>query len=831
VAGLRPGGLWVGATAGVTAASSGAAAAAAGVVAWPVGLGLGALSGAAAVAPLLWQRRSAGRDVAQAWAEVAAAGPAGDEAVAAGSPLERLNPDRRVVSFARGRRAELHAVLDWCAGGAAAVWAVAGGAGEGKTRLLVEACGHLAGDGWVCGWVRRGREAAAVEVAGRWGRPVLLVVDDADTRAGLAELLVAARRRPGRRVRVVLAAREFGEWWSRLREGLAPELAGALAPAHRTALGRLAATAGEQQQRFGQAVDAFARTGGTPAPQARLAGAAPATPLVLVHAAAAVAVERSLSGPVDLDAALRWLFDAEESWWQARATAHGLGVLGPKAVQAAVVAAVLLGAAGRDEAAGMLAHLPGLAGAGTAQRSELAVWLHGLYPQKAGEWLARTCPPGSPNATSPTGWPPTRRCWPGSPQPPRPGASRDRPRQRRGPGGADVHRAGARRRPHPRRRPGRRRVGARPAGPAAGGGGGGSRRRRADRPGPRLAAVAALPLTAEVLDALAAAIPYPTRVLAHTAAAVAQARLAHADTGEQRAERLTTLGIRRSGLGRWEQALAATEEAVAVWRRLAAARPEAFVPDLATALSNLGAMLWGLGRREEAVTATEEALGILRRLAAARPDAFEPHVATALNNLGLLLWGLGRWEEALAAAEEALDILRRLAAAHPDAFEPDLAQTLNNLGADLSGLGRQEEALTASEEALGIRRRLAAAHPDAFEPTLATALDHLGAMLSGLGRWEEALAATEEALGILRRLAATRPNAFEPHLATALINLGVRLSGLGRREEALAATEEAVDIRRRLAARYSRAFRDDLAVSEANLRGQRAALGLDPDSL
>ena len=91
-------------------------------------------------------------------------------------------------------------------------------------------------------------------------------------------------------------------------------------------------------------------------------------------------------------------------------------------------------------------------------------------------------------------------------------------------------------------------------------------------------------------------------------------------------------------------------------------------------------MLSDLGRREEALQATAEAVEIRRRLAAQRPDAFLPDLATSLNNLGMRLSNLGRREEALQATAEAVEILRRLAAQRPDAFLPDLAMSLNNLG-------------------------------------------------------------------------------------------------------------------------------------------------------
>ena len=61
------------------------------------------------------------------------------------------------------------------------------------------------------------------------------------------------------------------------------------------------------------------------------------------------------------------------------------------------------------------------------------------------------------------------------------------------------------------------------------------------------------------------------------------------------------------------------------------------------ALNNQSGCLSGLGRREEALAAVEEAAGIYRQLAQARPDAFLPDLAMALNNQSApATWGGGR---------------------------------------------------------------------------------------------------------------------------------------------------------------------------------------------
>ena len=268
----------------------------------------------------------------------------------------------------------------------------------------------------------------------------------------------------------------------------------------------------------------------------------------------------------------------------------------------------------------------------------------------------------------------------------------------------------------------------------------------------------------------------------------------------------STLGVRLSSLGRREEALAATQEAVDIYRRLVDARPDAHLPDLAGSLNNLGIRLFKLGQREEALAATQEAVGIRRRLAQAWPEAFLPNLATSLNNLGNLLSERGRREEALAASQEALDTYRRLALAHPDAFLPDLATSLNNISVDLSNLGRHDEALAASQEAVGIRRRLALARPDAFLADLAGSLNNLGNRLSNLGHRDEALAAAQEAVEIRRRLVQARHDAFMPDLATSLGALNRALVALKRHRDAAAATHEALSMLAPFVERHPQAF-------------------------
>ena len=274
---------------------------------------------------------------------------------------------------------------------------------------------------------------------------------------------------------------------------------------------------------------------------------------------------------------------------------------------------------------------------------------------------------------------------------------------------------------------------------------------------------------------------------------------------------LNNLGNRYSELGRRQEALAPTEEAVKIRRELAKTNP-AFQGDLASSLTNLGVRYRNLGRRQEALAPTEEAVKIYRELAKTNPASLGV-LAIALNNLGDFYSKLGRRQEALVLTEEAAKINRELAKTNP-AFLGDLARSLINLGIRYSELGRRQEALAPTEEAVKIYRELAKTNP-AFQGHLASSLTGLGNRYSNLGRRQEALAPTEEAVKIHRELAKTN-SAVLGDLAMALNNLGVHYNELGRRQEALAPTEEAVKITRELA-KTNPAFQEDLARYATNL--------------
>jgi tetratricopeptide (TPR) repeat protein len=178
---------------------------------------------------------------------------------------------------------------------------------------------------------------------------------------------------------------------------------------------------------------------------------------------------------------------------------------------------------------------------------------------------------------------------------------------------------------------------------------------------------------------------------------------------------------------------------------------------LATALDNLGKWKWAVGRHEESLTATQEAVLIQRPLAQARPEVYEPVLALSLSNLAARLADVGRYPDALPIAEESVALYRRLLPLDRANVESRLAPLLASIGGWLWALGRCTEAMTATEEAVELQRRLASADPVTFEPVLAGSLNSLGVQLAELNRFADALPVTEESVALYRRVSARSP--------------------------------------------------------------------------
>lgn len=290
---------------------------------------------------------------------------------------------------------------------------------------------------------------------------------------------------------------------------------------------------------------------------------------------------------------------------------------------------------------------------------------------------------------------------------------------------------------------------------------------------------------------------------------------------------LQNLGNMLTNLAQFDSALEVGDEAVALYRTLAAKHPEAHGPDLAEALISRSTALSALGRDDEALATARTASSIWERLARRRPVAFEPELCHSLVITTAFLHRVGEYRDARSIANRAVETGRRLASRYPRRYRSRLAEALINRALVLRRLGEWKDSEKDSREAIAIYRRLAADLPRATWSDLGTALTNLGMDLRQEGHLEEARSLLEEAAQLYGRLAEEEPEAFRADLAMSLNNLAALHNRLGDSELALPQAEKAVMIYRSLVAGPSSAFRAPLAACLATLSGIRASLG-DP---
>ncbi|MCB2056086.1 MAG: tetratricopeptide repeat protein, partial [Geminicoccaceae bacterium] len=176
--------------------------------------------------------------------------------------------------------------------------------------------------------------------------------------------------------------------------------------------------------------------------------------------------------------------------------------------------------------------------------------------------------------------------------------------------------------------------------------------------------------------------------------------------------------------------------------------------DFGTALSTLGERKSGTARLEEAITAYGSALKELNR------ERVPFQWATAQNNLGNALRALGQRESGTARLREAVIAYRKALEEWTRERVPlQWATAQNNLGNALRALGQREsgtarlhEAVTAYGDALQERTRERAPFDWAMtQNNLGTALQTLGERESGMTRLEDAVTAYRAALEELTR--------------------------------------------------------------------------------
>ncbi len=248
--------------------------------------------------------------------------------------------------------------------------------------------------------------------------------------------------------------------------------------------------------------------------------------------------------------------------------------------------------------------------------------------------------------------------------------------------------------------------------------------------------------------------------------------------------------------------------------------------DLALTYNKIGTLNEVLGSTEEAIAAHENALRLFTKLAADTPGEINYRSSLALchNNLALALASTGQTDRARREYEEAIRLQTELAG-QPDCGEQflgDLAASYNNLGRLQNETGHATEAESSLLEAIRLQQRLLDKKPEDAEclTDLAASYNNLAGVYEA-AQPNQAAELYEKALLIQKKVVNVQPEKlkYERELALTYNNLGAQQSRGGRVTEAAESYRRAIEIQNELvrSAPAQNSYRRDLALSFNNL--------------
>ena len=311
------------------------------------------------------------------------------------SPAVMLRPRHAVVDYV-GRHQLLADLATWCEREAAnsqttQLWFVTGGGGFGKTRLAVQACTEAEARGWTAGLLPPDPGEGELEALAEWPGRLLITVDYAETRPGLAGRLVEklARHAPRPPARILLLVRRRAsraDLLAMFNEEQEEHLAALLRQAPLSRLDE-AATEIDRLALFDRAISDFSTLLGAPPAQPsrpRLRAAHFDRPLYVLTAA----LLKQASPGTDVDKLseadlLRTLLSEHEARYWDRWDKRRQLALDPADQRAAVAIATLLTADTDTDALTVARLIPHHAEEPQSRLIAIARWLAQLYPPAA----------------------------------------------------------------------------------------------------------------------------------------------------------------------------------------------------------------------------------------------------------------------------------------------------------------------------------------------------------------------------------------------------------------------------------------------------------------
>lgn len=275
------------------------------------------------------------------------------------------------------------------------------------------------------------------------------------------------------------------------------------------------------------------------------------------------------------------------------------------------------------------------------------------------------------------------------------------------------------------------------------------------------------------------------------------------------ARRANALGIRLCELRQWEEAINLLEEAKRIRRNISNENIPTSLADLAASCNNLVRAYCNSGRVRDGLATAEEAVNIYRPLHASSQCTVSAF-AKSLINLGAARRYCGDLLGSRNVAREAATLLK---ADGQPSDRPLLAMACLNLGCALAELGQYSDALAITSNVTTYFAHLTAADQDRHIEMLAFSFNNLGRRHLSTADYEKALDAFRSVDGIVQMLALSDPDRYLPLRVTVLNNISVAQQGKNDLERALSSAIEALAIAWRFFVKSSTAYLADAQCS------------------
>ena len=166
-------------------------------------------------------------------------------------------------------------------------------------------------------------------------------------------------------------------------------------------------------------------------------------------------------------------------------------------------------------------------------------------------------------------------------------------------------------------------------------------------------------------------------------------------------------------------------EAVQIYQQLAQDDMTLYGPRLAVVLSNQAVQYASQQRIDQAAAASEREIGVYKTLSKAEKGNYLSTLAQKAYDLGVTYFQAGEWEHSKGFFQSALDAYRQLAADAPATYKPEVAKVLRNLATALDKGRQWKQSGDLYLEELAINQELAKENPAQYKSEVARSYGNL----------------------------------------------------------------------------------------------------------